>query len=86
MPAAGGKTEIEALDFADNGQVLLGSKMGSARINVDIPKLVALYEQKKLRLDELVTARYGLEQINEAMAAVNNGGALRNVIIFGEGD
>lgn len=82
MPAVGVKTEIEALDFADNGQVMIGSKMGSARINVDIPKLVELYEQKKLKLDELVTAKYALEDINEAIADVNNSGALRNVIVF----
>jgi len=82
MPAVGVKTEFEALDFADNGQVMLGSKMGSARINVDIPKLVELYEHKKLKLDELVTAKYALEDINEAIADVNNSGALRNVIVF----
>lgn len=82
MPAVGVKTEIEALDFADSGQVLLGSKMGSARINADVPKLVELYEQNKLKLDELVTERYGLDQINEAISDVNDSGALRNVIIF----
>ncbi len=82
MPAMGVKTEIEALDFADNGQILMGSKMGSARISVDVPKLVALYEQKKLKLDELVTARYALDDINEAISAVKNSEALRNVIVF----
>jgi Zn-dependent alcohol dehydrogenase len=82
MPAVGVKTEIEALDFADSGQILIGSKMGSARINVDVPKLVDLYEQNRLKLDELVTARYPLEDINEAIAAVNNSEALRNVIVF----
>lgn len=82
MPAVGIKTEIEALDFADNSQILMGSKMGSARISVDVPKLVALYEQKKLKLDELVTARYALDDINEAISAVKNSEALRNVIVF----
>ncbi len=82
MPAVGVKTEIEALDFADNGQILMGSKMGSARISVDVPKLVALYERKKLKLDELVTARYALDDINEAISAVKNSEALRNVIVF----
>jgi Zn-dependent alcohol dehydrogenase len=82
MPAVGVKTEIEALDFADDSQILMGSKMGSARISVDVPKLVALYEQKKLKLDELVTARYALDDINEAISAVKNSEALRNVIVF----
>jgi len=82
MPAAGVKAEVEALDFADNGQTIIGSKMGSTRLSIDVPKLVELYEQKRLKLDELITAHYPLVEINEAVAAVNNSAALRNVIIF----
>ena len=36
----------------------------------------------RLLLDELVTNRYPLDQINEAFASVNKGEALRNVIVF----
>ncbi len=82
MPARGVKTEIETLDFADNGQRILGSKMGSTLLQVDVPKLVELYLQGRLKLDELITARYHLDQINEAIASVNRGEALRNVIVF----
>ena len=82
MPAIGAKLQIEAVDFADNGQCILGSKMGSSRLHVDVPKLVELYEQGRLKLDELITARYPLEEINEAIAAVKRGDALRNVIVF----
>ena len=56
--------------------------MGSARIQVDIPNLISLYEQGRLKLDELVTKTYKLEEINEAIAAVKRGDALRNVIVF----
>jgi Zn-dependent alcohol dehydrogenase len=56
--------------------------MGSARIQIDIPNLIALYEQGRLKLDELVTKTYPLEEINEAIAAVKRGDALRNVIVF----
>jgi Zn-dependent alcohol dehydrogenase len=49
---------------------------------VDIPKLVALYEQGRLKLDELISQRYPLEQINQAIAEVNRGEVLRNVVIF----
>jgi Zn-dependent alcohol dehydrogenase len=49
---------------------------------VDVPRLVALYQQGRLKLDELITARYPLEQINEAIAAMERGEALRNVIVF----
>jgi len=82
MPASGVKAAIEVVDLADNSQRILGSKMGSARLQVDVPKLVALYEQGRLKLDELITTRYRLEEINEAIAAVKQGDALRNVIVF----
>ncbi len=82
MPASGAKTEIEAADFANEGQRLLGSKMGSTRLGVDVPKLVELYRQGRLKLDELITARYPLAEINEAIAAVKRAEALRNVIVF----
>ncbi|MCK6624446.1 MAG: Zn-dependent alcohol dehydrogenase [Anaerolineae bacterium] len=82
MPASGAKLQIEAVDFADNSQHILGSKMGSTRLQVDVPKLVELYQQGRLKLDELITARYPLAEINEAIAAVKRGEALRNVIVF----
>lgn len=82
MPASGVKVEIEAVAFADNSQRMLGSKMGSARLGVDVPKLVDLYRQGRLKLDQLITARYPLEDINEAIAEVERGEALRNVIVF----
>ena len=59
-----------------------GSFMGSTRLQVDVPKLVSLYENGRLQLDELVTGRYPLEQINEAIANMEDGHALRNVIMF----
>jgi S-(hydroxymethyl)glutathione dehydrogenase/alcohol dehydrogenase len=43
---------------------------------------VKLYQQGRLKLDELVTARYPLEKINEAIAAMEHGEALRSVIVF----
>lgn len=82
MPATGETSEIELGDVADAGQIIVGSKMGSVQLQVDVPKLVRLYQQGELKLDELVTARYPLEEINEAIAAVNRGDALRNVILL----
>ena len=82
MPASGVKLAIEAVNFADDSLHLMGSKMGSTRLRVDVPKLVALYQDGRLKLDELVTKRYRLEEINEAVMAVKRGEALRNVIMF----
>ena len=82
MPANGVMSEIDPGTMAAYSQNILGSKMGSARIQVDIPNLISLYEQGRLKLDELVTKTYPLEEINEAIAAVKRGDALRNVIVF----
>jgi len=82
MPSLGVKSEFDVLALAYNSQRILGSKMGSSNIQSDIPKLVDLYQKGRLKLDELVTARYPLEAINEAIASVKRGEALRNVIVF----
>jgi Zn-dependent alcohol dehydrogenase len=82
MPAYGVKLEVETADFAGDAQRILGSKMGSIRPQVDIPRLVSLYQQGRLKLDELITKRYKLEDINEAIASVKRGEALRNVLVF----
>lgn len=82
MPASGEHISVEAANFAGDSQKILGSKMGSTRLRVDIPKLVTLYGQNRLKLAELVTKHYRLEEINEAIAAVKRGEALRNVIVF----
>jgi S-(hydroxymethyl)glutathione dehydrogenase/alcohol dehydrogenase len=82
MPPSGVTASYDPGWLAADEQRILGSKMGSARVRIDIPHLVAAYQQGRLKLDELITARYPLEQINEAIAAVKRGEALRNVIVF----
>jgi len=61
---------------------VVGSPMGSTRLSVDVPRLVELYQQGKLKLDELITQRYPLAQINQAIESMERGEALRNVIMF----
>lgn len=83
MPGSGTTSKLDVAQFAHDGQRILGSKMGSARPRVDIPRLLSLYQQGRLKLDELITGRYGLDRINEAMASSSRGEAIRNVIVFG---
>ena len=54
----------------------------SAVIARDIPLLVAHYRSGRLRLDELISATYPLDGINDAVAASRAGSALRNVVVF----
>ncbi|NIR31476.1 MAG: Zn-dependent alcohol dehydrogenase [Gammaproteobacteria bacterium] len=82
MPAYGARVQIPAADFVGDAQRIVGSKMGSARLERDVPKLVALYLQGRLKLDELIDARYPLQAINEAVDAARRGATLRNVIVF----
>jgi Zn-dependent alcohol dehydrogenase len=82
MTADGVKIEFDSCAFASVEQRLLGSKMGSTRLKTDIPWYISLYQQDRLKLDELISGRYPLEQINEAIADVSKGDALRNVIVF----
>ena len=64
------------------GEVLSYVTVKHARIRIDVPRIVDLYRQGRLKLDELITGRYRLEQINDAIASVQRGEALRNVIVF----
>ena len=82
MPPTGETVNVDVGNLAATGQRILGSKMGSTRLRIDIPKLVTLYEQGRLKLDELITGRYPLNQINDAIEEVKANKALRNVIIF----
>jgi Zn-dependent alcohol dehydrogenase len=63
-------------------RTLKGSFMGSTCLAVDVPRLAELYLRGRLKLDELITGRYPLERINEAIESVERGEALRNVIVF----
>jgi Zn-dependent alcohol dehydrogenase len=86
MPPAGAAAPIPVGDFAGNNLRLLGSNMGSTRLGLDVPRLVARYREGRLQLDALITARYPLERINEAITAMEGGAALRNVIVLNGAD
>ena len=82
MPHSGAKAEYEPVVMAAIGQGLVGSKMGDVVIQRDIPWMIDLYEQGRLKLDELISGRWSLDQINEAIADTKTGSARRNVILF----
>jgi S-(hydroxymethyl)glutathione dehydrogenase/alcohol dehydrogenase len=59
-----------------------GSGMGSNRFPVDMPRLVEFYLAGKLKLDELISQRLSLAQINEGFEAMKSGELARSVIVF----
>ncbi|MEN8840895.1 MAG: zinc-binding dehydrogenase, partial [Octadecabacter sp.] len=82
MPASGAFSSYEAANFAAAGQGMIGSKMGDVVIKRDIPWMVDLYKQGRLKLDELISGTWTLDQINEAIEDTKTGAAKRNVIVF----
>jgi S-(hydroxymethyl)glutathione dehydrogenase/alcohol dehydrogenase len=82
MPHTGQTVEYDPATFAAYGQGMIGSKMGDVVIQRDIPWIVDLYRQGRLKLDELISGHWTLDQINEAIADTKTGAAKRNVIMF----
>jgi S-(hydroxymethyl)glutathione dehydrogenase / alcohol dehydrogenase len=61
---------------------LVGSLYGSANMARDVPRMIDLYRAGRLKLDELITRRYRLAQVNEAFSALEKGEVARGVIMF----
>jgi NDMA-dependent alcohol dehydrogenase len=70
-------------DFILMNKTLCGTVFGSCNPKSDIPLLAALYESGQLLLDEMITKRYSLDEINEAYADKAGGELIRGVIDFG---
>jgi S-(hydroxymethyl)glutathione dehydrogenase/alcohol dehydrogenase len=62
---------------------LQGSLFGASSPSKDIPAMLDLYRQGRLKLDELITTRYPLEAINDGYADLRAGRNLRGVVVFG---
>ena len=82
MPHLDAKASYHPMVIAMAAQELRGSMMGDAVLSRDIPWMVDLYAQGRLKLDELISGRWRLDQINEAIADTASGKARRNVILF----
>ena len=73
---------IPAQHLVSTERQLIGSFYGSCHPRVDMPKLLNLYTEGKLKLDELITRHYRLDEINEAFADMEAGENVRGVIVF----
>lgn len=62
---------------------IVGSLFGSASPQYDIPRLLELHADGRLRLDELITTRYSLDQINEGYEDMRAGRNIRGLIVHG---
>jgi len=73
---------ISPFEFILSERMLTGGFMGATNLKLDIPRLIELYKAGKLKLDELISGRYPLERINEAIQSTETGQVIRNVIMF----
>jgi len=83
MIPPGDMVSLHGVDFLSEKKIQ-GSMMGSNRFRVDMPRFVDFYLQGRLHLDDLVSARIKLADVNEGMAALETGEIARSVIMFDE--
>ena len=81
MIPPGDMVSLHGVDFLFEKKIQ-GSMMGSNRFRVDMPRFVDFYLQGRLHLDDLVSKRIALSDINEGMAALETGEIARSVIMF----
>jgi S-(hydroxymethyl)glutathione dehydrogenase/alcohol dehydrogenase len=86
LPAEETTAQLPVSQFVWTEKRVIGSFMGSTRIGVDVSRLIDLYRNGRLKLRELISNRYPLDQINEAIEATESGEALRNMILFSDGE
>jgi S-(hydroxymethyl)glutathione dehydrogenase/alcohol dehydrogenase len=82
MTPFGVRASFEPFPFVDGGRRILGSNYGSADPAVDFPRYAALHLAGRLPADRLVTARIGLDGIEDAFAAMRRGEGVRSMIGF----
>jgi S-(hydroxymethyl)glutathione dehydrogenase/alcohol dehydrogenase len=82
VPATGATLPLDVRPLVTGERVIRGSSYGSARTREDLPRLVELYRGGRLKIDELITRRYGLHEADEAFRALAAGELSRGLIVF----
>jgi S-(hydroxymethyl)glutathione dehydrogenase / alcohol dehydrogenase len=81
LPPKGSTLTIDTWGFIYE-KSLKGCLLGSAQIEVDIPRILDLYRAGELKLDELVSRRITLAELPEAFARLRSGEAVRQLVVF----
>lgn len=81
-PMTSGEASINLFQLAMWNKEVKGTIFGSLNPRADIPKLLDMYRVGDLKLDELITRRYTLDQINEGYQAMRDGENIRGVIVY----
>ena len=78
----GQMVELHIADITLQEKRVVGSMMGSNRFRIDMPRYVDFYLDGRLKLDEMISSRIGLDGVNDAFDAMRKGEAARQVIVF----
>ncbi|MBL6719055.1 MAG: Zn-dependent alcohol dehydrogenase [Pseudomonadales bacterium] len=81
MIPVGVNIELHGAEFLAERKIQ-GSRMGSNRFRVDMPRFVDFYLSGKLHLDDMISRRIKLEDVNEGLQALKTGEVARSVIVF----
>jgi NDMA-dependent alcohol dehydrogenase len=76
------ESSVNLFELAMYNKEIKGTIFGSLNPRSDIPNLLGLYREGQLKLDELITRRYTLDQINEGYRAMRDGENIRGVIVY----
>ncbi|HEY3910103.1 MAG TPA: Zn-dependent alcohol dehydrogenase [Stellaceae bacterium] len=81
MVPLGVKIELHGYDFLRDRK-LQGTSMGGNRFRVDMPRLLSLWRQGRLKLDHLISGKLKLSEVNDGFAALKSGAPVRQLIDF----
>ena len=82
LPPPDRQLAIPAVQLVAEERTLKGSYIGTCVPARDLPRYVALYRRGRLPVDKLLTHRLKLEEINEGFDRLNEGKAIRQVVVF----
>ena len=84
MVPFGTKIELHGFDFLRDRKIQ-GTSMGGNRFRVDMPRLLSLWKQGRLKLDHLISGRLKLAEINDGFANLKSGAPVRQLIDYAAG-
>jgi S-(hydroxymethyl)glutathione dehydrogenase/alcohol dehydrogenase len=82
VPAFTDQVSVPGVMFALEEKSIVGSLYGSANLQRDVPRLVDLYMNKRIKIDELISRKISLNDVNAAFQAMEKGEVARSVIVY----
>jgi S-(hydroxymethyl)glutathione dehydrogenase/alcohol dehydrogenase len=82
MTPQGERAGIDVYRFVEDGRRLLGSNYGSSVPAEAFPRLARLHLEGRLPVERLISARIGLDDLDDAFAAMRRGDGARSVVIY----